>query len=234
MNLAYASASASACLKRSVGAVVVRPGGERQMAIDNTMQTIRRSDQIVSTGYNENPDWMQPCYNRYEACFRDLWMEEQLLQIAPRRCPSCGAAIAPIQDDDGSRRYPLMCLAEGCKASLKRMFFPGRAMTHCTAVHAEQRAIRSSGLTSLEGCHLYSTTFPCFLCAEEIIQANIAKVVYVEPYPDSRAEELLRDHGVVIERFSGVKSRAFLRFFGGWRADAERKYAYPRIPDPNK
>src|SRR5205823_3178642 len=40
---------------------------------------------------------------------------------------------------------------------------------------------------------LYTTTFPCHQCARLIVTAGIRKVVYIEPYPKSRALDLHRD-----------------------------------------
>ncbi len=96
-------------------------------------------------------------------------------------------------------------------------------MTKCTALHAEVRAILAARGRDLRGTHLYSSTFPCFLCSEQILQAGIDHVVYVEPYPDPGSEQLLRQHGVAIRRFHGVKSLAFGRFFDQWRSEAERR-----------
>lgn len=63
------------------------------------------------------------------------------------------------------------------------------------AVHAEMDALLScmrSG-TSPTNCTLYTTTFPCHNCARHIIASGIRRVVYVEPYPKSRASELHDD-----------------------------------------
>jgi len=63
------------------------------------------------------------------------------------------------------------------------------------------------------------------LCAQKILQAGIIRVIYVEPYPDKDSEELLRDHGIEVKRFEGVKALAFGKFFENWRADAEQRYS---------
>jgi deoxycytidylate deaminase len=63
------------------------------------------------------------------------------------------------------------------------------------AVHAEMDALLScmrSG-TPPKGSVLYTTTFPCHNCARHIIAAGIERVVYVEPYPKSRASDLHDD-----------------------------------------
>ena len=224
MQLAYSSAMASACLKRNVGAVIVEPDATRTVSVKSTLQ---KSGSPVGIGYNENPDWMEPCFVKYEACYRDLYRQDEFHALNPLVCPKCGTALKNLL-------WPYKCPNTDCGVSLLAVFFPDRAMTHCTAIHAEVRAIRSATTTDLSGCTLYATTFPCFLCAEEIIQAGINRLVYVEPYPDRRAEELLESHGVVVVRFGGVKSQAFNRFFGKWRAHAEEQYALPTGNTPTE
>ena len=45
-----------------------------------------------------------------------------------------------------------------------------------TVTHAEYKAI--VGGPKVEGCTLYTTLYPCNVCAKVIIQAGITKVVY--------------------------------------------------------
>lgn len=63
------------------------------------------------------------------------------------------------------------------------------------AVHAEMEAILSCGRKGIStvGRVLYTTTFPCHNCARHIIGAGISRVVYIEPYPKSKAKELHDD-----------------------------------------
>jgi deoxycytidylate deaminase len=63
------------------------------------------------------------------------------------------------------------------------------------AVHAEMEALLACARTrrSPRGATLYSTTFPCHNCCRHIIAAGIAKVIYIEPYPKSRAPNLHGD-----------------------------------------
>lgn len=60
----------------------------------------------------------------------------------------------------------------------------------CT--HAEIAAIIDAAKIgiSVRNCTLYTTTFPCHLCAKEIINAAIKRVVYLEAYPKSKNKEL--------------------------------------------
>jgi cytidine deaminase len=46
---------------------------------------------------------------------------------------------------------------------------------------------------STRGATLYCTTYPCHLCARLIIASGIKKVVFIEPYPKSKAALLYRD-----------------------------------------
>lgn len=96
-------------------------------------------------------------------------------------------------------------------------------------VHAEMDAILSCARTGIptRGATLFCTTFPCHNCAKHIIDAGIVKVVYVEPYPKSKALELHDDSielrtrlddsqpatKVVFEPFTGVGARRFLDLF---------------------
>ena len=50
-----------------------------------------------------------------------------------------------------------------------------------TVTHAEYKAI--VGGPKVEGCTLYTTLYPCNVCAKVIVQAGITKVVYYEGDP---------------------------------------------------
>jgi len=45
-------------------------------------------------------------------------------------------------------------------------------------VHAEQNAILNAHI-SIEGCRIYTSSFPCHECAKYIIQAGIKEVIYM-------------------------------------------------------
>jgi deoxycytidylate deaminase len=67
------------------------------------------------------------------------------------------------------------------------------------SVHAEMAAISDAARrgVSLAGTTLFSTTFPCHLCARHIVASGVSRVVYIEPYPKSRAARLYADSIVV-------------------------------------
>jgi len=60
---------------------------------------------------------------------------------------------------------------------------------------------------------LYTTTFPCNLCANRIVAAGINRVVYAEAYTMKESKEILRRGTVEIQKFEGVKSTAYFRLY---------------------
>lgn len=97
-------------------------------------------------------------------------------------------------------------------------------------VHAEMEAILAcsrEGMSTVDSV-LYCTTFPCHNCAKHIIASGIKKVIYVEPYPKSKALEFHSEsiklessfetnnddqQKVIFEPFIGVGPRRFLDLF---------------------
>ncbi|MFD0707957.1 anti-phage dCTP deaminase [Photorhabdus akhurstii] len=93
-------------------------------------------------------------------------------------------------------------------------------------VHAEMEAILAcarSNISTHNGI-LYCTTFPCHNCAKHIVASGIKRVVYIEPYPKSKAfdfhpdsisipEEKVSDNKVIFEPFVGVGPRCFFNLF---------------------
>jgi dCMP deaminase len=65
-------------------------------------------------------------------------------------------------------------------------------------LHAESNAIAkcARGISSTEGCTLYTTLSPCFDCAKMIIQCGIKRVFYLESYRDKSGIILLQEAGV--------------------------------------
>lgn len=77
------------------------------------------------------------------------------------------------------------------------------------AVHAEMDALLTcarSGVSPV-GATLYTTTFPCHNCTRHIVAAGIERVIYIEPYAKSRAQEL-HDDAIVVEEKAMWPNRA--------------------------
>ncbi|MFC1765413.1 deaminase [Planctomycetota bacterium] len=196
MTTAVSQSFASSCLKRKVGALIAN-----------------EEDKIpLSVGYNDNPVGMESCFLVYNGiCYKDMLMEKKLEHMAPIHCPECGTLQEAL-------KWPWTCNGkksdgQTCTCNFKQTFFPSRNIELCTAIHAEERAIRSLGHRSAEGCTLYVNTFPCFQCSRYIKDAGIKKIVYVEAYPIPEAKDFLVQNGIDFEMYEGIMPRVFNQVF---------------------
>ncbi len=57
----------------------------------------------------------------------------------------------------------------------------------------------TSGVSIKDGI-LYSTTFPCILCAKMLVNSGIKEIYISEGYPDDLSKDILDEAGVVIHR----------------------------------
>lgn len=91
-------------------------------------------------------------------------------------------------------------------------------------VHAEMNAISDAARLgrAVQGATLFVTTFPCHNCAKHIISSGISRIVFIEPYPKSRAELLYGDLITIGEKesgrvqfshFSGISPARFVDIF---------------------
>jgi len=93
-------------------------------------------------------------------------------------------------------------------------------------VHAEMAALQNAQRhgTAVDGSTMYTTSFPCHICAKHILAAGITRVVYIEPYPKSRAKgfypDAIRVDGenagadpVAVDPFIGVGPNLYQRLF---------------------
>lgn len=94
------------------------------------------------------------------------------------------------------------------------------ALEYGRIIHAEMSAICDAARLgrSVRGSTLYSTTFPCHMCAKHIVASGIAKVVFLEPYPKSLTANLhgdaVRIEGADRGRHQGYPAVDFSHFHG--------------------
>jgi dCMP deaminase len=83
----------------------------------------------------------------------------------------------------------------------------GERMELSRAIHAEQNAIIQAAKmgTNIDGATLYVTNHPCFICAKMLINAGVKKIVYRDGYPDTYAEEILKEADVQVVKFKEKK-----------------------------
>ena len=95
------------------------------------------------------------------------------------------------------------CVERGECLRKKQGIASGTRAEICYAIHAEQNAIIQAARlgVSIDGATLYCTHQPCVICAKMIVNAGIRRVVYKHGYPDEFVVEMLREGGVLLERF---------------------------------
>jgi dCMP deaminase len=76
----------------------------------------------------------------------------------------------------------------------------------CRGLHAEQNAIIQAAKhgVNISGATLYCTNFPCVICTKMIINSGLARIVYLEGYPDDLSAEMLRESGIEIRSFGEI------------------------------
>ncbi len=210
MFTAFTSALRSADLSRQVGAVIAK------------------NNEIISSGANDCPKyggglyWPHLDYSTNEIVDdkggRDYTIEydsnkKELNTIVED-------IISRIKTEEHTEQSIREMRERILKSKIKDITEYGRV------VHAEMEAILMCARNNIstKGATLYCTTFPCHNCAKHIIAAGITRVVYVEPYPKSKAFDFHSDSicskedgydsgKVNYESFIGIGPRKFFDLF---------------------
>jgi deoxycytidylate deaminase/dephospho-CoA kinase len=227
MTMAYAESQRSSCLKRKVGCVIASISQH-----DVQDKAIKDTAHAISSGCNEVPVGTKPCvFSEFEKCYRDYLFELQADKI--KHCPSCGLQITkPLATCRGCgtaintyRKACPSCKKEidihykcKCGSDIFKDYLTsgGKLLDMCKALHAEENALiylTKRGILNSDELVLYTTTFPCNLCANKIVTAGIKKIVYADPYTMEEAKKTLTTGGVTMEKFEGIKSSAFFRLY---------------------
>jgi len=214
MFMAFNSSIRSSDLSRQVGAVITK------------------NQQIIATGANDTPKTGGGQY----------WAE---IDQDTGKVKDIPGGKDYTREEDSNKRAQLeiineiiesllscSCITDTKQEEVKQVLLKSK-ITDLTefgrVVHAEMEALLScarEGISTVGGT-LYCTTFPCHNCAKHIVDAGISRVVYVEPYPKSRAldfhSEAIElktnqdnpesDNRVIFEPFTGVGARRFLDLF---------------------
>lgn len=112
--------------------------------------------------------------------------------------------------------------------------------------HAEMSALMDAVRLgrSVNGSTIYVTTYPCHNCAKHLIASGIKRIVYIEPYPKSRAMALHDDaitvdqqsvDKVILSHFHGIAPKRYRDIFekgGRKNRDGRAKVWYEDEPKP--
>lgn len=212
MNNAYCTSLQSRCLKRQVGAIIIK---EEKEDVEYTGDNNDKLGgyYLISAGCNNVPEGQSDCNTKFRTCYRDKVKKKLFKTIT--YCPSCGTKLR-----NGKCPNKEKCEYSKEKSDVREKFVFGKGLDLCRSLHAEETAmlqISYLGGFPLKDTILYTTTFPCLLCAKKIIANGIKKVVYVEPYPMPEAKEMLQSADIKLTKFEGVKTEAFYKLFKEYR-----------------
>lgn len=202
MFMAYSASLRSADLSRQIGAVVTK------------------NNEILTSGVNDCPRfngglyWQLHDENKYydEELGRDYMIGYDSNKIEQTKI------IEKILENLNLDK------SEENKTLVKKSGI-GSLTEYGRVVHAEMEALLACARNNIssKGAVMYATTFPCHNCAKHIIAAGIKKVVYIEPYPKSKALEFYKqeistslsdeDEKLVFIPFSGVGPRRYVDLF---------------------
>lgn len=78
----------------------------------------------------------------------------------------------------------------------------------CRGVHAEQNAVTQAAYfgVSVDGASIYTTTYPCSMCAKILINAGIREIIYSEGYSDDLSKQLLDEAGITLREYKPLKN----------------------------
>jgi len=147
---------------------------------------------VFSSGYNEVPAANNSCKSEYGTCYRDKLKDDYKISLEK----------AVKTKSQREKAYEIF----------KKNF---KILDYCRALHAEENAIlnvaRVGASAALSSSTLFTSTYPCNLCANKIAQVGIKHIVYFEPYPMDEAKKILTEKGVEQQPFEGVTYNGYFR-----------------------
>ena len=221
MYMAYSYATRSADLSRQVGAVLSNKFGDIIGLGSNDVPCAGGGPYWPSPKQNNSQDWRD--YRKGEdpnEKMKNEIKEKMIISIM-----KTVKEMKAMKENENEKEL----LKEGLK-NFKHAINLNDITEFARATHAEMSAILHCvrNGTSPRGGILYCTTFPCHNCAKHIVDSGIEKVLFVEPYPKSKAQDLhndsisfptldKREDGdrkvVIFDHFIGVAARRYLDLF---------------------
>lgn len=190
MAMAHLVSTRSTCLRRKVGAVLVK----------NKM--------VLSTGYNGAPKNLKHC-EELGGCIRQGDIHPPYLDLF----------FSEFDEKYGVEiENEKSTIADKTKFFPKKGDNIPSGYRHelCRAVHAEQNAIIQSAVSgvSIKDSILYCTTYPCVVCAKMLINAEIEKIIYDGNYEDPLSKNMLNQSSTKVEKFKGkISKQEILGYF---------------------
>lgn len=215
MFMAYANSIRSADLSRQIGAVIAR------------------NDEIIASGTNDCPRFGGGLY-------WPIFENKKIYDIEDGRDYKLGYDSNKIEQMGIINSIIDNLGIEKTNENIKKIKKTGigNITEYGRVVHAEMEALMMCARNNIScrGASLIATTFPCHNCAKHIIAAGIKRVVYIEPYPKSKAFKFYKNEisdkesedKVQFVHFVGVGPHKFMDLFS---VDSMRLYAKKRKGD---
>lgn len=221
MHQAWSASLRSADFNRQVGAVIVKE--------EKAISAMQGDLTIVAAGMNEVPFrggglyWRDSSPDARDQSLdgkgdnRPNAIKMSVLEELLERMKKTGWLIKDKSDK------PSKDLAHELASSLKRTKFMDIS-EFSRPVHAEMAALIDSARrgVAVQGLCMYVSTFPCHNCAKHIIAAGLKKVIYLEPYPKSKAQELYSEE-ITSKEWSGQVNQDLVEFIA-YTGIAPRQY----------
>ena len=236
MYHARSAALRSADLNRQVGAAIMRPEGD-----------------LVVVGCNDVPKAGGDLYwPGDKADARDF--QKGIDASSDQRIQALGELIERFKANgllsDAAAKESTVKLVRDLISGGRKSVLKGAGVMNLLefgrSVYAEMAAIVSAARLgiSVKGATLFCTTFPCHMCARHIVASGIMRVVYVEPYPKSKAKQMHQDSISVdplipspdlvnFEPFEGISPKQYQEIFDSadLRKDSEGRATDWRMKD---
>lgn len=191
MFMAYASSLRSADLSRQIGSVIAR------------------DEEIIASGVND-------CPKHGGGLYWSEYKKEGYIDVEGGRDYMLGYDSNKIEQKKLISNILTSLEIEENEDNIKQIKNAGIGdlTEYGRVVHSEMEALLmcSRNNISCRNANMYVTTFPCHNCAKHIIAAGIKKVIYIEPYPKSKALEFYKNE--ISEDSNDTNKVCFVPFVG--------------------
>lgn len=226
MNQAYSLSLRSSCISRQVGAVIIGKNGY-----------------VVGAGWNDAGEGQIGCGYRQVIDIKNL--SNEVIPTNPITEESFRRFLTITKDNNESfcfkdeySRYVLRKKFKSFMKKHKKEFdklgideekqkiidwlsedIKVKRLEYCRALHAEENALLQSakiGGVGVADGKIFTTSFPCELCAKKIYQSGIKEIIYTEPYPESISQDVFLKDGIrkiKLVQFEGVKSHSYFKLY---------------------
>lgn len=230
MNLAYSLSLRSNCISRQVGAVITdnkesvlgfgwNETGHTEIGCGLKMKQDFIKDKLFNIDIfkevlDEND--LEVFANDDSICFKDTLSKNKVKNKVKEIINENRKDFLDILDTK-NQQNPQKQLENLQNKLLEELKI--KRLEYCRSLHAEENAllqVASRGGMGVDQGTIYTTTFPCELCAKKIYQSGISKIYYTEPYPNSISENVFLQDGVrniTVKQFEGVKSFSYFKLF---------------------